>query len=119
MTVKPSPPIPWHRDDPVPGTEDWHEVANASANISYEWEEFLCWYSPSERRYFWIYGSGCSCNDIDEKMESKDSFENGSRDDAIRALKRHTKDYTDIGPWVLHNTVASIRAYDEPKGEED
>lgn len=110
-----SPPTHYFADEPVPGTEDWQHIASAEANIAYEWDEFHVWYSPSERQYFWIYGSGCSCNDLSDLIETKESFENGSRDDALRALKREGDDeWSSIPKAAIRACRDKIRQFKEP-----
>lgn len=67
---------------------DWIGVAHIDLGSYYSWEEFAVWYSPSERRYFWLSGSGCSCSSLGDDAYSKDDFGNGTKADAIAAGNR-------------------------------
>lgn len=107
------PPTHYFAKEPIPGTEDWKHIAYATSGGGFDWEEFHCWYSPSERQYFWIYGSGCSCHDLSDLIPHKGSFENGSKQDAIRALKRETKEYTTLSPDAIRACTKVIRQHKE------
>lgn len=63
---------------------DWQGVTSISAG-GWEWARMEVNYSPSARRYFWDWQSGCSCNGW-EDPESVDEWENGDRAAAIRAI---------------------------------
>ena len=75
----------WNPEE-IPGTEDFRLVIKATAYESYEWAEFLAWYSPSSRKYFWSGQSGCSCNMFE--IYKLDNLENGSKQDMVNALRR-------------------------------
>lgn len=69
---------------------DFVPVVSVDLGESYEWDEFYAWYSPSRRAYFWISGSGCSCNSIHDDVGSLDDFENGrARSDVMAALNAY------------------------------
>lgn len=114
---QPSPPIEssYARGDRViEGTEDWHIVLTEGV-FDWEWAEFRAWYSPSERRYFWGWSSGCSCNSYDESFSSKAEFEDGDRDDMVRALRGFMNGVCDGSPDDTARAVSKARRYKEPK----
>ena len=37
-------------------------VDGISAGDAYNWAEIEVYYSKEKRRYFWLSGTGCSCN---------------------------------------------------------
>lgn len=113
--MKPNPPTRY--SEPIEGIEDWYEVT-AFGHYDYSWSEMMAWYSPSARQYFWISGSGCSCYSLSEEFESIASFENGSRDDLIRAIKRYAKDdgryYSDLTPSYVLEVIEGVKRFKEP-----
>lgn len=100
----------------MPGTEDWVVVAELSDGGGYEWTEFKAYYSPSARHYFWYGDSGCSCNSWDNYISCDGDFENGSRDDVLRAWQSFAEQYTyDFTTEDRLNGSAKIRLFKEPK----
>ena len=77
---------------PIPGTEDWAEVADLGEG-GYEWTEFKAFYSPAARRYFWHGDSGCSCNYWTEAIDTADDFENGDKAALLRAWEAFSKEH--------------------------
>jgi len=71
----------------VPGTEDFQEVVSIELGGGYEWNSLEAWYSPGKRRFFWIEGSGCSCNSLGEGFESINDLDSGSREELITAVR--------------------------------
>lgn len=112
--TQPNPPTRGWSDDIIEGTEDWHEVTSIYDSIDYEWNDLLAWYSPSQRRYFWISAGGCSCNDISDSMQALSDFENGSRDDLARAVRSFCEGSYDITANEKADAVAEVRRYKEP-----
>ena len=101
---------------PVPGTEDWQLVTLLNAGECYEWDEFHTYYSPSARRFFWGSGSGCSCNSFSDIYENESDFSNGSKADALRALKEYSEDtYRNIGVHEYETAVREIKTFKESK----
>lgn len=92
---------------------DWVGVAHMDLGSGYEWNEFAVWYSPSERRYFWLSGSGCSCNAFGDSVYSKDDFENGTKKDAIAAGNRFCDESYGTAhvseSVVLSHTISAFR----------
>lgn len=112
--TQPKPPTRGWSEDIIEGAEDWHEVISVYDNIGYEWDDLLAWYSPSQRRYFWISAGGCSCNDISDYMETLSDFEDGSRDDLARAVRAFCESAYNISSGEKANAVAEVRRYKEP-----
>ncbi|QDF14197.1 hypothetical protein SEA_GARDENSTATE_24 [Microbacterium phage GardenState] len=103
----------------VPGTEDFIEVDVADTG-GYSWSAFGVYFSPSARRYFWLSDSGCSCYSYGEYVASIEDFENGSREDALRAAKAEVTVPTKEDRWGDYFTqdqrdriLAAIRNFDE------
>ena len=117
---KPNPPtkFDWDAGDdrPIPGTEDWQLVAQAGDGGGYDWTTWRAYYSPSARRYFWHGDSGCSCNQWSDDVNSAEDFGNGSRADALNALREFAKEriYSISGSEAL-DASTEIRTFKEPK----
>lgn len=117
---KPNPPTKFDWDAigyrPIPGTEGWYYVTEAGDDGGYDWTVWRAYYPPSARRYFWHGDSGCSCNTWTDDLDSAEDFSNGSRTDALNALREFAKEhsYSISGPEVL-DTNAEIRTFKEPK----
>lgn len=118
---EPNPPTKFDfdacEDLPIPGTEDWHLVAEAGDGGGYDWTTWRAYYSPSARRYFWYGTSGCSCNGWADDLHTSSAFESGARADAARGLRRFAKDCGGygLGPAEALDADARIRAFKEPK----
>lgn len=67
----------------MPGTEDFVPVLSLDEG-HYEWAEFHAWYSPGQRRYFWLGQTGCSCYSYE--VSSLGELQVGSRDDLLRSI---------------------------------
>ena len=117
---KPDPPTKFDLDAggdrPIPGTEDWYLVAEVDDGGGYEWTTLRVYYSPSARRYFWHGDNGCSCNRWTDDVESAEDFGNGSRVDALNALRRFAEyySYSISGSGAL-DASAGILTFKEPK----
>lgn len=78
---------------PIPGTEDWVEVADLGEG-GYSWTEFKAFYSPSARRYFWHGDSGCSCNGWSDDLSTVADFGDGDLAALLRAWETFTKEHS-------------------------
>lgn len=78
----------WREDSRAAGTESWVHVLSVDLGTGYEWDELAAFYSPAGRRFYWISGSGCSCNSLGDEVTGIASFEEGDRDALRRAIKR-------------------------------
>ena len=118
---KPNPPTKFDWDAngyrPIPGTEDWYFVTEAGNGGGYDWTTWRAYYSPSARRYFWHGDIGCSSSTWTDDLDSSDDFGNGSRADALNALREFAKDHDEYG--ISHadalDATAEIRTFKEPK----
>ena len=117
---KPNPPtkFDWDAGDrPIPGTEGWYFVTEAGNGGGYDWTTWRAYYSPSARRYFWHGDIGCSCSTWTDDLDSSDDFGNGSRADALNALREFAKEHEEYGisPADALDSTADIRTFKEPK----
>ena len=58
-------------------------VAGHDAGGSYEWDVFYVYYHTGRDRYFYISGSGCSCNWISDGVTSLGDFRESGDNRAI------------------------------------
>jgi hypothetical protein len=96
----------------MPGTKGFQPVITCHGGAMYEWDDFYAWYSPAERRYYWGYQSGCSCNAFELYDIADMRF--GTREDLARAFREwaSTAEYPEItGP----EGAAKIRMFKENK----
>ena len=71
-------------------THDWQAVSYMDdGGGNYEWSEVRFFWSPSARRFFWRYESGCSCNYWGADPITAADFESGGRDAALRAVREY------------------------------
>lgn len=64
-------------------------VAEATKGGGYDWDDFYAYYHTGRKRYYYVYGSGCSCNSISDGMDSlADFMDVSTQDELIRAFKR-------------------------------
>ena len=87
--------------------DGWEEVITIYQG-SWEWSEFMAYWSPAARRYFWDEQSGCSCYGW-EFEEAADGWENGDRAALLRAVDDF---YTDT-PEEKHEAKMSVRNFKE------
>lgn len=73
-----------HTEVAIPGLEDLEPVFLEDEG-GYEWTAMGAWYSPSQRRFFWVQDSGCSCNSFGDGVRSVEDFQNGSKADLLAA----------------------------------
>lgn len=95
----------------LPGTEDWQHVVDLGSGGGYSWETTPFYYSPSARRFFWRSESGCSCNSWGDSIESVADFENGSRADALKAVRRIVEDSFETSPANALDAAEAIRKF--------
>lgn len=109
--------LPLHTEGPLEGTGDW-EPAVSLVFGDWEWTEFHAYWSPSARRYFWHYDSGCSCNAWGEDLRTAADFENGDKDGLLRGLRAFAEhyDYTVKAPALLEAMAAVVHHHREVTG---
>ncbi len=93
-------------------TEDWVPVAAIDWGGGYDWEEFHSFYNPSARQFFWVSGSGCSCDSIADNARTVGDFEHGDRAALIRAINAFADEsYRQVAKDVVgaHAAVMAFR----------
>lgn len=83
----------------------------------YDWDEFHGWYSPSRRRYFWDYGSGCSCSSWGDELYKLDDMMNGSKVDMERSLREFMDGAYSFVPSDVLDAVAQVKRFRPGKEE--
>jgi len=100
----------------IPGTDDWVETAKLGDQGGYEWTDFNAYYSPSAHLYFWHGDSGCSCNSWNDGISSAADFENGGRNDLLRAWESFAKEHAYTIPINEYiDVVSTIKTFKEPR----
>ena len=67
------------------------ELQNRSVELpelgyyDYDWDRFVGFYDPETRMFYWMEGSGCSCNYLEEDYLSIGDLSVGRKDDILRA----------------------------------
>jgi hypothetical protein len=69
-------------------TADFEHVVSVRLGGGYDWDDLEAWYSPSRRKFFWLDGSGCSCNSLGDGVTSIADFDAGNRDELSSAVRR-------------------------------
>jgi len=77
---------------PVEGVEDFQHVVSIGFGGGYDWDDLEAWYSPSKRKFFWLDGSGCSCNSLGDDVYGLADFSVGNRDELAAAVRRKYDD---------------------------
>lgn len=95
----------------IQGTEDFREVVEIELAGGYEWDTLLGYYSPSKRKFFWIEGSGCSCNWIWDGVNSIDYFEFGEREELVNAVRRKYEDGYNSNPTEMVSSIAVVMTF--------
>ena len=63
------------------------EVDSLSFGDGYSWTEIEVFYSKELKRFFWLEGSGCSCNSLWEDVKSLADMCDGTRLAAASAVR--------------------------------
>jgi hypothetical protein len=87
-------------------TKDWLPVVQYDDGAGYEWHEFYGWYSPSARQYYWLWGSGCSCNDIGDGIYGVGDFAHGD----YAAIRHGLREHLDYSYNMTANDKERLRA---------
>lgn len=93
---------------------DWQVVVDLDHGGGYEWTIFRAFWSPTERRYFWSGGSGCSCNYWDQDLRTPGDFASGDRAALQRAFRSFAgeHEYSVAGSYAI-DTTATISTFKE------
>jgi hypothetical protein len=51
----------------------------------YEWERFVSYYDPQSGMFYWMSGSGCSCNYLEEDYKTVSDLSVGRKDEFLSA----------------------------------
>jgi hypothetical protein len=63
------------------------QVDSLSFGDSYGWTEIEVFFSKELNRFFWVEGSGCSCNSLWDDIRSLADMCDGSRQSAANAVR--------------------------------
>jgi hypothetical protein len=99
---------------PVTGTEDFQEVVGVELGGGYGWDSLQAWYSPSKRKFFWLEGSGCSCNSLGKFVSSLGDFTVGNRDELVNAVRAKYDNSYSIKTGMasaLLNDLATVKTF--------
>lgn len=98
---------------------DFIPVVSVDLGISYEWDEFHAWFSPSRQMYFWGSGSGCSCNSFADGFRSIQDFENGrERSDVMAALNRYFDAQYENHPQERVAALYDVNSFRVPRADQ-
>lgn len=53
----------------------------------YDWDRFASYYDPESRMFYWVEGSGCSCNDLWDDVNSVGDMNVGRKDEFLRSAE--------------------------------
>lgn len=51
----------------------------------YDWDRFASYYDPSSKMFYWVEGSGCSCNDLWDDVHSVGDMQVGRKSEFLSA----------------------------------
>lgn len=91
---------------------DWQFVTSLDGGGGYDWITLHAFYSPSERRFYWASGAGCSCNHWGEDLRSPADFESGNKAALCRALRAFGDDNDcTFRPSEVIDAIADVRRF--------
>lgn len=67
----------------------------------YDWDRFASYYDPITRMFYWVEGSGCSCNDLWDDIRTVGDMNVGRKDELLRAAAefcdgRYTQEFEQL-----------------------
>lgn len=68
------------------------QVDCISLGDCYGWTDLEIYYSEEKDRYFWLEGSGCSCNSLWDDVKTLADMCDGNRKNVADAIRRFAKD---------------------------
>ena len=95
----------------IDGTEDFQEVVGIEFGGGYEWDSLEAWYSPSKRRFFWVEGSGCSCNSLGDDLYRIDDLESGNREELTNAVRSKYANGYNVSTDELLSDLAMVKTF--------
>ena len=75
----------------------------------YEWDEFASFYDPVTRMFYWLEGSGCSCNYLWEDVNSVGDLSVGRKEELLSAAASFSDGRYDSEFQELRNAVSKIQ----------
>lgn len=75
----------------------------------YEWEEFASFYDPVTRIFYWLEGSGCSCNYLWEDVTTVGDLSVGRKEELLSAAASFSDGRYDSEFQSLRNAVSKIQ----------
>lgn len=67
-------------------------VDSIGMSEGWDWTDMEVYFSKEKNRFYWISGSGCSCNSLWDDIRSLSDFEDGDRKAAASAVRRFAED---------------------------
>jgi len=95
---------------PVAGTEDFQEVVSIDFGGGYDWDSLEAWYSPSKRKFFWLDGSGCSCDSLGMDVSKLEDFTVGNREELANAVRAKYDNTYSSGTGRASDLLADLAA---------
>lgn len=95
----------------ITGADDFRSVVSIDFGGGYDWDSLEAWYSPSKRRFFWVEGSGCSCNSLGDGITSVDDLTSGNRDELASAVRAKYADGYDVSTEGLLSDLAAVKTF--------
>lgn len=96
----------------IPQTQDFDHVLTIEFGGVYDWDSLVAWWSPSKRRFFWLDGSGCSCNSLGDDVRSIDDFTAGNRDELTTAVRaKYDNGYRQFKLTGALDDLAKVKSY--------
>lgn len=98
------------------GNEDWNKALESFVELpemgyyDYDWDRFVSYYDPQGRVFYWISGSGCSCNDLFEDVSSLGDFNVGRKEELLRAAGEFSDSYNRDGFNQLREALDNIKS---------
>jgi hypothetical protein len=95
-------------------TADFQHVVSIDFGGGYDWDQLEAWYSPSRRRFFWLSGSGCSCDSLGDGVYRLADMSEGNRESLVAAVRAKYNDSYRAAQGSLDyalNDIATVRKF--------
>lgn len=90
-------------------------VAKLDFGGGYDWDEMEIYYIASQKRFFWLSGSGCSCDYLWSDYSTLGSLQNGFREDTINAIRSFISERSDYAKIDGTEAIAKVKNFRIPK----
>ena len=97
-----------YSDTLVDSTSDFQYVVGVELGGGYDWDSLQAWYSPSRSKFYWIEGSGCSCNYLGQDVNTIDDLTAGNRQELTEAVRRKYDESYSTGPGFASRLLADL-----------